>query len=172
MNCTHLSPNILNSSLNAPHLKHDKFFYVIVGTFLRIVGDHSCFYIDPESGWIHVRANLRTSPCTANSYTFDVIAEDSNTPPRQSNRVRVTMEIRRFLDPTFSNLPFNVSIGKSVKLSRKVFSFCDCDLWNEMFEKLQLFYITKPYSVRGTLVDVTHIGTFWTKIKKFFLNIP
>ena len=132
-----MSLNILNSSLNAPHLKQNKFFYVIVGTFLRIVGDHSCFYIDPESGWIHVRANLRTSPCTANSYTFDVIAEDSNTPPRQSNRVRVTMEIRRFPDPTFSNLPFNVSIGKSVKLSRKVFSFCV--LWVKMLEKLQLF---------------------------------
>ena len=164
MSCTHLSLNVLNPTLNAPRLKNNKFFYVIVGTFLRIVGDHSCFYIDPESGWLHVRANLRTSPCTANSYTFDVIAEDSNTPPRQSNRVRVTMEIRRFPDPTFSNLPFNVSIGKSVKLSRKVFSFCD--LWDKTFENLQLFYFAKPYSVMVTLVDVTHMGTFWTKISK------
>lgn len=93
-------------------------YFDAAGTFLKIMGDSSCFYIDSETGWIHVKANLKRSPCTSNSYFFFVIAEDSSNPPRQSNRVGITMEIRRFSDPTITNLPANVTIGECVCLKK------------------------------------------------------
>lgn len=86
----------------------------LVGTSLRIVGDHSCFYIDSQTGWIHVKSNLQQSPCTSNSYQFDVIAEDSSVPPRQSNTVRIIMDvIRNRFPPVLENLPANVTIGET-----------------------------------------------------------
>lgn len=85
----------------------------VVGTTLRIIGDNNCFYIDPITGWIHVKANLKRSPCRGNSYTFDVIAEDASVPPQQSNQVRVTVDIvRNRFAPEINNLPANVTIGK------------------------------------------------------------
>lgn len=85
---------------------------IAVGTTVRIVGGHSCFYIDSVTGFIHVKANLKISPCTQSLYTLYVVAEDDSSPPRQSSRVRVDMEILRNSPPTITNLPRNVTIGK------------------------------------------------------------
>ena len=79
---------------------------------MKIIGGHSCFYIDPDTGYIHVRANLQRSPCTSNIYSFEVIAQDGNSPPRQSNQVTVTMYIIRNRTPRITNLPGNVTIGQ------------------------------------------------------------
>lgn len=79
---------------------------------MQIIGGHSCFYIDPDTGYIHVKASLMHSPCLGNLYSFEVIAIDTNTPPRQSNQVRVTMEVIRNRAPTLTNLPANVTIGE------------------------------------------------------------
>jgi len=102
---------------------------------MRIVGSHDCFYIDPLTGYIHVKAYLKSSACSANSYTFYVIAEDLSRPPRQSNQAQVTMEIRRYSNIIPTGYPNNVTIGKQC-----LFMFISVgNVLNMLFFKFAIF---------------------------------